>query len=408
MATLQFGNPLFQTDSLQTALSSIRKHLGMEVAYISEFVGDETVYREVDAPGLEALIKVGDKRPLDEVYCRHILAGRLPELISDTSQYELARSMPITAAVPIGAHMSVPIRDRNGTAVGMFCCLSPSPNKTLNERDLQIMRVFADMAAEQISEKSESQRHDATKRAAVESVIAEEAFSIVYQPIWNFLTDRPTGFEALCRFAPQPYRSPDKWLQDAFEVGLGPKLEMCLIKKAVTALARLPENTYLSVNISPETLITHVSEVLEWQIPFDRLIFEITEHAAVDDYVVLLAAVEKIRAVGAGIAIDDAGAGYSGLQHILRLKPEIVKLDMSLTRAVDSDDARQALASALIFFSLKTSCILVAEGIETTSELQTLRCLGVPRGQGYLLGRPAGLDEVLNLLTDGWKLQPTG
>lgn len=135
---------------IDRVLQSVRQHLGMEVAYVSEFVGNDSVYRAVDAPGLEALIKPGDRRSLDDVYCRHILAGRLPELIPDTSAIPLAAAMPITQAVPIGAHVSVPLKLSDGSVYGMFCCLSPSTNRTLNDRDLQVMRAFADIAAQQI------------------------------------------------------------------------------------------------------------------------------------------------------------------------------------------------------------------------------------------------------------------
>ena len=109
--------------TIQRALEAVRRHLGMEVAYLSEFVGDDSVFHYVDAPGLEALIKPGDKRSLDEVYCRHILAGRLPELIPDTSTEPLAVAMPITQAVPIGSHASIPIRLAAGRE-------SPRPGRT--------------------------------------------------------------------------------------------------------------------------------------------------------------------------------------------------------------------------------------------------------------------------------------
>jgi hypothetical protein len=89
-------------ESLVTrALQAVRAHLGLQVAYVSEFVGDETVFRQVDAPGLEHLIKPGDSRSLDDVYCRHILEGRLPELIPDTANEPYAMAMPITAMAPL-------------------------------------------------------------------------------------------------------------------------------------------------------------------------------------------------------------------------------------------------------------------------------------------------------------------
>ncbi len=114
------------------ALQAIRSHLGMEVAYVSEFVDGRSVFRTVDAPGKEALIKPGDSHSLDDVYCRHILEGRLPSLIPDTADEPIAMAMPITKAVPIGAHMSVPIRLPDGRPYGMFCCLSSAPDRSLN------------------------------------------------------------------------------------------------------------------------------------------------------------------------------------------------------------------------------------------------------------------------------------
>lgn len=111
------------------SLEAVRRHLGMDAAYLSEFVGEETVFREVDAPGLEALIKVGDAMPLEQVYCRHILAGRLPELIPDAGANSFAAGLPITANVPIGSHVSVPIRRADGDVYGMFCFLSAAPSR---------------------------------------------------------------------------------------------------------------------------------------------------------------------------------------------------------------------------------------------------------------------------------------
>ena len=145
-----WGQATPQNGKVKRSLQAIRAHLGMEVAYVSEFVGNQTVFREVDAPGLEAMIKVGDSQSLDDVYCRHILEGRLPQLIADTSTEPLAMAMPITHAVPIGKHMSVPIRLPDGSVHGMFCCLGFKSDHSLRQRDLQMMRVFADLAAFEI------------------------------------------------------------------------------------------------------------------------------------------------------------------------------------------------------------------------------------------------------------------
>ncbi len=371
----------------------------MEIAYISEIVDNRSVFREIDAPGLEEVLPaVGDSLSLDDVYCRHILEGRLPELITDTADYEITRALPVTKALPVGSHMSVPIRRKDGSAFGMFCCLSRHANKSLNARDLQIMRIFADMVAAQIINRAEAEAAINEKRDRIERAMAEKEFSIVYQPIWDFRLSRPVGFEALCRFQAQPYRSPDKWFAEAFETGTGISLELAVLKKALEAFKTLPPDIFISINASPETILNGELTALLCTVPLKQVVLEVTEHARVDDYEALCQSLAILRNAGVRLAIDDAGAGYASLQHIIQLQPDIIKLDMALTRAVDVDPARRALASALIFFARETGCIIVAEGIETGSELETLKILGVPRGQGYFLGYPGDLRSAQELL----------
>jgi EAL domain-containing protein (putative c-di-GMP-specific phosphodiesterase class I) len=121
------------------------------------------------------------------------------------------------------------------------------------------------------------------------------------------------------------------------------------------------------------------------------VVVEITEHAEIDDYSRLVAALEQVRP-HAMLAVDDAGAGYAGLHHILELRPHFVKLDISLVRNIDSDPARQAMVSSMTRFARSVRCALIAEGIETESELEALKLLKVEYGQGYFLGRPAPID----------------
>lgn len=389
------------TSVIDRVLQSVRQHLGMEVAYVSEFVGNDSVFRAVDAPGLEALIKPGDSRSLDDVYCRHILAGRLPELIPDTSALPLAVSMPITQAVPIGAHVSVPLTLDDGSVYGMFCCLSPAANPSLNDRDLQVMRAFADVAAEQISLEREINREAEAKRARVERIIREGGFEIHVQPIWDFVADRTVGFECLSRFNQEPRRTPDKWFAEAAEVGLGVELELAAIKAALAHGGRFAAPLYLTVNASAEAMASPgFDDALRGCDP-ERVVIELTEHSAVEDYDRLAERLAGFRERGVRLAIDDAGAGYAGLQHIVRLKPDIIKLDMSLTRDVDSDPARRALATALIFYARETGCEILAEGIETEAELRTLKVLGVAKGQGYWLGKPMPVAEAAADLKPG-------
>lgn len=385
-------------DRIDRALATIRDHLDMEVAYLSEFVGDQSVFRAVDAPGFEELAHVGRSLSLDDVYCRHIIEGRLPELIPDTSANSFAAAMPITQAVPIGSHMSLPIRRPDGTIYGMFCCLSSKPNVSLNERDLNTMKVFADLVSEQVHSDLEQEKDLREKRSRVETALEAKAFKPVYQPIWDMLSGQPLGFEALCRFESEPYRSPDLWFNEAADTGLALALELSALEQALELAAELPEPLYLSLNASPQTVLSGELEKLLHAHRRDRLVIEITEHAPVDDYQLLVDALDRLRAEGVRIAIDDAGAGYSSLQHIVRLRPDIIKLDMSLTRNIDTDPALRSLASALIHFSRETGALIVAEGIETEGELAMLKMLGVYGGQGYHLARPAPREQALALV----------
>jgi EAL domain-containing protein (putative c-di-GMP-specific phosphodiesterase class I) len=396
MASVALADP--SNDVVKRFLQAIRVHLGMDVAYVSEFVGDQAVFRQVDAPGLEQMIKVGDSQSLDDIYCRHILEGRLPQLMPDTSTEPVAMALPITQAIPVGKHVSVPIRMTDGSVYGMFCCLGFKADRSLHERDLQMMKVFADLTAFEISRDLEMKKAAKEKADRIRSVLESEQMAMVYQPIWKLGNSRPVGFECLARFAGEPRRSPDKWFTEAAEAGLGTALELAAIRKGLSALASLPADVYIAVNVSPETIVSgELSDAL-MGMPAERIVLEITEHAHIADYERLVAALHPLRVRGMRLAVDDAGAGYSGLQHILQIHPDLIKLDISLTRNINLDPARKALASALVAFARDTGSRIIAEGVETESELNALRSIGIEKAQGYFLGRPMPIDDAAKLL----------
>jgi EAL domain-containing protein (putative c-di-GMP-specific phosphodiesterase class I) len=171
-------------------------------------------------------------------------------------------------------------------------------------------------------------------------------------------------------------------------VGLGIDLELAAARKALAPFDHLPEGAYLSVNLSPESVISSSFHDISSGTPVERVVVEITEHAPVENYAVLADALSEFRGRGGRLAVDDAGAGFASLRHILRLAPDIIKLDVTLTRGIDVDEASQAMAGALATFASKTHASIVAEGIETAEELKALRHLGIFHGQGYLLARP--------------------
>ena len=376
------------------ALASVREHLGMPIAYLSEFVGERTVFRNVSAPGLADLIKPGDSRSLDEVYCRHILAGDLPQLIPDTAAEPLARSLPITEAAPIGSHVSLPIERADGSVYGMFCCLSPQANPTLNERDLKVMRMFASLAAEQVRLRLRDRDGRRAARDEVTRLLDAGRFGIVYQPIYRFSDGALSSFEALCRFEGDPYRPPDVVFGLAKAADLQSELEIAAIERALLGLPDLRDGLRLAVNASPNTVASGALRRLVARRGAERITVEITEHDAVADYDRLNVAVAELRGLGALIAIDDVGAGYSGLQQILGLRPDLLKLDMSLVRDIHSDPARRAMAAALIHFAGETGGRVTAEGLEVRDEWDALHRLGAHYGQGWLLGRPGRIGDA--------------
>ena len=383
--------------TIERALATMRDHLGMDVAYLSEFAGDRSVFRFVDAPGLEHLAKPGDEHSLDDVYCRHILEGRLPQLIRDTSAEPLALDMPITAAVPIGSHMSIPIHRPDGEPYGMFCCLSARPNPSLNDRDLSTMRMFADLAADQVCRELIAQGEREARAARIRELLRDGSLSLVFQPIVDLRSGATCGYEALSRFATEPYRPPNEWFADAAQAGLGAALEVHAILEALERSAGLPGDVYVSVNASPATILEgelHMALLGRLEQVRHRLVLEVTEHEAVPNYALLHAALEPLRAAGIKLAIDDAGAGYASLSHILQLRPDIIKLDMSLVRDVDTDPARRSLAGAMVHFARELDIAIVAEGVETLGEREALVALGAGRGQGYHFARPLPADAA--------------
>jgi EAL domain-containing protein (putative c-di-GMP-specific phosphodiesterase class I)/DNA-binding NarL/FixJ family response regulator len=225
-------------------------------------------------------------------------------------------------------------------------------------------------------------------RRAMES---EGALGIVFQPICDLNTGKAVGAEALARFHVPPERAPDRWFAEASEVGLRRELELMALRNAFSHLSELPKGLFLAVNISPATLRTAPFRKAMGDVDAKRIVLEITEHTPVEDYDALNDALQRVRMLGARLAIDDAGAGFASLRHILRLAPDFVKLDRALIDDIEHDRSHQALAAGLISFATKIDATIVAEGIERDGQLRALRELGVSCGQGFLLARPAPL-----------------
>jgi EAL domain-containing protein (putative c-di-GMP-specific phosphodiesterase class I) len=222
-------------------------------------------------------------------------------------------------------------------------------------------------------------------RALLTQVIDGHAYRPVFQPVVMLKSREIVGYEALTRFADGT--RPDKRFLEAHTAGMSVRLEMACVADQLEAAAWLPQGTWVSLNVSPALASAVVPLVASLERADRDVVIEITEHVEVGDYRKLVSALELIRG-RARLAVDDAGAGYAGLRHILELRPHFVKLDVSLVRNVDTDPARQAMVAGMAHFARNSGCELIAEGIETDGEAAELIRLGIGLGQGYLFGRP--------------------
>ncbi|HXU85194.1 MAG TPA: EAL domain-containing protein [Verrucomicrobiae bacterium] len=236
------------------------------------------------------------------------------------------------------------------------------------------------------------------RRAAIIRMIERRAFRSVYQPIVMMPTGRIVGFEALTRFADRS--RPELTFAAAARVGLGIDLEVATITAAIAEAAALPRDAWLDLNVSPELLEdTSRLSYLLWKAAPRPIVLEVTEHEAIEDYGRLRQRVADLG-IPVRLAVDDAGAGFASLRHVLELRPAIIKLDRSLVAEIDVDPVRQGLVVGLRHFAAAAGSTVLAEGIETIAQRDALLNLGVELGQGYLLGRPAPVTTVLRRRAD--------
>ncbi len=228
---------------------------------------------------------------------------------------------------------------------------------------------------------------DAPQRSEIERILETGAIEPVFQPVASLTTGQLLGYEALARFPDAPARPPSTWFAQANACGLGPEFEAAAVRAALETPGR-PPGTHIAVNVSPSALS---SQAVMSVLPDDLsdVIVELTEHEVYVGDSLLAHSLAKLRERGARIAIDDAGAGYAGLKQVMFVRPDIVKLDLELTRAIHSDPVRMALVESLARFARRVGAIVCAEGIESFEDIEVLANLDVPWGQGFAIGRPA-------------------
>jgi len=256
---------------------------------------------------------------------------------------------------------------------------------------LPIVGEFAATASALLASQLERGRRDTQTHGHITRILTEHAFRPVFQPIVDLGSGMPVGYEALTRFDER--MPPDRVFAEAHRVGLGIDLEIASLAAALEAAEALPADAWLSLNASPDVILdgSHLAALLRDR--SRRIALEITEHVVIDDYKAIRRAVAKFGP-NVSLAVDDAGAGFASLRHVVELGPRYLKLDVGLIRGVDRDPTRQAMVAGLAHFATRAGCEVIAEGIEKSGELKMLRELGVGLGQGYLLGRPRPLPMI--------------
>lgn len=381
------ADELISDPAIERILQTVRGHLGLEIAFVSRYVENEQRELTHVSTDLDLPMGPGFRENREKSYCWHILQGRLPELIQDPADHPLTQQLAITDFLPVGCHVNTPLRLADGTVWGSFCALGRKPDRSMNPRDLAILKSFAGLVGERIESSLEDQMSRREARKRVEAMLDGHAVTMFQQPIHDLASGKPVGVECLARFPDLNKRGPQAWFDDAERCGLGSALEMTAVRCALETVGTVPQGIYAAINASPSTILSgQLRQELEMAEPVD-LVIEITEHQQVDDFAALAREIRALKPF-ARIAIDDVGTGYAGLRHLVDLQPDILKMDMVLTRQCDTDPARRAIAAAMVRFAGDIGARLVAEGIETEAERAVMQQLGVDYGQGYLFARP--------------------
>lgn len=223
--------------------------------------------------------------------------------------------------------------------------------------------------------------------------LAGRGLGLAFQPIVELRHGRVAGYETLARFtAPGLHQlpAPNRWFAAARRLGLADELEALVVGRALDTRRWLPANCFLTVNVAPDSVASPpVLDVLRGARDLHGVVIELTEQTPIESYAALGPVLDQLRSAGAAIAVDDAGAGYAGLRHLLQLRPSFLKLDRELVVDVDRDEAKRALVEMVGAFADRVDAWVLAEGVERPGELDTLIALGVPLAQGFFLARPA-------------------
>jgi len=374
------------------------RQLSLDVAYLSEFRDGRRLYRAVSGDSESFNLSHTHGLPADATFDHRMAAGAIANVIRDTSADERVSDLFVTRHARIGAYVGVPIQLSDGTLYGALAGVSHAPDPRLDPCAVRLLSMLGELIIHDLEE--ERRREDL--RAAISNLIDAGEFGIAYQPVFELAGDRCVGLEALARF-PGPFECPDETFAAADRVGLGVELERLAMRRACEILPRLAPGQFLALNSSPAALLELARHAGGGQdVPWPRIVVEVTEHSAIEAYAVLQQELTPLRQRGLRIAVDDVGAGYASLRHVLELRPDFIKLDRWLIDGVADDPGRRAAVSAFVALAGELGSTVIGEGVERREDLDALRELGLDAAQGYLLGGPTSDErEVRRWCADG-------
>ena len=371
-------------------LRTAKDSLGLSLTFLSRLDG-ETQHLQVVESSIP-LFRDGQTQPQATSLCQAILDGKLPSVIPNVAKLPEAKRLPAARFPRIRSYVSVPVSLSDGTLYGTFCAAGFTTDKELSKRDRALMEVLASAAATIIEPGVRERRRAADIRGRLEPIFVAGGPTIVYQPIVTLRDGVRVGAEALSRFPAEWGMPPDEVFDEATSIGSGIDLELLAVERATADIADIAG--YVAINFSPLTILDERCHRLLATLPLDRIVLELSEHDRVMDYQLLSSTLGPMRAQGLRLAIDDVGAGFSSLRHILLTTPDVIKLDRSIVAGAADDPVLLTLVRSLVDFGHGAGAHVVAEGIETRDDAVALRDVGVDYGQGWYFARPGTPEQL--------------
>jgi len=378
-------------EQIAQLLQTARQSLGLSLAFMSRMDG-ATQHLEVVESALPMFFRDGNTQVQETSFCQAILDGKLPAVMPDVKDFPEAMKLPSARWPRIRSFVSVPVVLSDGTLYGTFCAAGFMADKQLTKRDKALMDVLSHAASLLIEPDVRRRAHAAEIAQRILPVIAAGGPDVLLQPIVDLATGQRVGAEALSRFPREWDLPPDRCFADAHLIGEGDRLEMLALSRAADHISRV--SGYVTMNVSPATLLTPACAELIHRLPLHRIVLELSEHDPVEDYDALKAVLAPLREAGMRLAIDDVGAGFSSLRHIVITSPDVIKLDRSIVTGIAADAVLPVVTRSLVDLARATGAKVVAEGVETAEDAAALRTAGVDLGQGWHFGKAVTAGEL--------------